>query len=357
MLGQIEARAPGKLVVAGEYAVLNGAPGIAVAVAAQAIARVRPLAGGTSRLVLPDTGQEFCFSIGQEGQILWQGKSPGAFGLPLEACSEILHARGLLPSGEWQQARYLELTTGAFHHVSPAGHRTKLGLGSSAAVVVALIGALLRLTGVDLPARRTLIAIACEAHLRLQGGVGSGIDVATSITGGTVAVAFDSGNPTPQVYPVPWPRHLSLVAVWTGQSASTPAMLARFQAYRLGNQTGFAADMERLGVHASHAVTAFRLQDLDQLFRAITDYEAALRQLDQAARIGIFSPVHEQLGAIAHQHGAVYKPSGAGGGDFGIALTQSRKGELGLRADFQAAGFALLSGPICGPGLSVAARA
>jgi len=111
--------------------------------------------------------------------------------------------------------------------------------------------------------------------------------------------------------------------------------------------------MERLGANAGQAVAAWRAEDLSGLFSAITGYESGLRRLDAAAGIGIFSPSHERLREIALKHGAVYKPSGAGGGDFGIALTDSRTVAQALRTGYAAAGIAVLAAELCAPGLSV----
>ncbi|MBL8201672.1 MAG: hypothetical protein JNK40_11915 [Chromatiales bacterium] len=357
----IKAQAPGKLVIVGEYAVLEGAPGLAVAVDVRAEARITTLPGTGNQLVIPDTGETFRFRWVSGSGPRWEGVSPGAFGLPLEACAEILTARGLLPRAAELPACRIELVTAAFHKAGRDGQRVKLGLGSSAAVVVALTGALLRFAGGPSLPRQALIAICHEAHRRLQGGAGSGIDVATSITGGTVAIEFsrrpgpgqDAATVFPQAYPVSWPRRLSLLAVWSGQSASTPVMLGRLRAFREREPARFASHMERLGANAGRAVDAWRADDTGSVLAAVGGYESGLRQLDQAAGIGIFSPVHEQLRAIAVKHGAVYKPSGAGGGDFGIALTDSRTVEQTLRDAFAAAGFALLDSALCAPGLSV----
>ena len=106
-------------------------------------------------------------------------------------------------------------------------------------------------------------------------------------------------------------------------------MLGRLRAFRERDATRFASHMERLGANAGQAVAAWNAEDTAGVLGAIAGYESGLRQLDEAAGIGIFSPVHERLRAIAVKHGAVYKPSGAGGGDFGIALTDSRDGGPG----------------------------
>lgn len=353
----IEAQAPGKLVIAGEYAVLEGAPGLAVAVDVRAEARISALPGSGNQLFLPDTGERFRFRWVPDSGPRWEGNSPGAFGLPLEACAEILAVRGLWPRSSDLPACEVVLSTAAFHRTLGDGQRVKLGLGSSAAIVVALTGALLRYAGGPALSRQALIDICCEAHRRLQGGTGSGIDVATAVTGGTVAVDFSrpvgGGASELHANPVSWPRGLSIVAVWSGHSASTPAMLGRLRIFRDRDATRFASHMERLGATAAQAVQAWRAEDLGALFAAIAGYESGLRRLDEAAAIGIFSPSHERLRAIALANGAVYKPSGAGGGDFGIALTGSRDVEQRLRAAYGAAGFGLLDAELRAPGLSV----
>ncbi len=357
MTNRIEAQAPGKLVIAGEYAVLEGAPGLAVAVGVRAEARITALPGSGNQLVIPDNGECFRFRWVSGSGPRWDGKSPGAYGLPLEACAEILTARGLLPRASDLPACEIELVTTAFNRTDASGQRVKLGLGSSAAIVVALTGALLRLARGPALSRHELIAICNEAHRRLQGGVGSGVDVATAATGGTIAVDFsrqpDGTVGAPNAHPVSWPRRLCMVAVWSGQSASTPAMLGRMRTFRASDPVRFAAHMERLGANAGQAVAAWRAEDVPGLLGAIVGYESGLRRLDEAAAIGIFSPAHEKLREIALRHGAVYKPSGAGGGDFGIALTDSREVERALRAAYTADGFLLLDAELRAPGLSV----
>ncbi|MEO8224047.1 MAG: hypothetical protein ABI661_04525 [Gammaproteobacteria bacterium] len=353
----IEAQAPAKLVIAGEYAVLEGAPGLAVAVDIRAEARITKLPGSGNQLVIPDTGERFRFRWVSGSGPRWEGTSPGAFGLPLEACAEILTARGLLPRLADLPACQIELITAAFHRTTGDGQRVKLGLGSSAAIVVALTGALLRLAQGPALSRPELVSICREAHRRLQGGTGSGIDVATAVTGGTVAVDFGpqsaSDDRELRAHPVSWPRQLSLVAVWSGQSASTPAMLGRLRSFQARDAGGFARHMERLSAYAGQVVAAWHAADVPAVLGAISGYESGLRRLDGAAGIGIFSPAHEELRAIALKLGAVYKPSGAGGGDFGIALTDSREVERALRAAYVAGGFMLLDAGLGAPGLTV----
>ena len=53
------------------------------------------------------------------------------------------------------------------------------------------------------------------------------------------------------------------------------------------------------------------------------EYVDALRRLDQAAALGIYSPAHERLHTLAHAHDVVYKPCGAGGGDLGAVISDN----------------------------------
>ena len=349
----ITADAPGKLIVIGEYAVLAGAPGIAVAVDVRARARITPVADAGSSLLIPETGARHPFRWISGGAPRWVGDSPGAFGLPLEAVTEILYARGHLQRAGDLPATEIALSTADFHCTDDRGERHKLGLGSSAAVVVALAGALLRHAGVAGVAQAELLAIACEAHRRLQGGAGSGTDVATALYGGTVGVSFPVAGGAPQVAPLPWPRGLHALAIWTGRSASTPAMLARLRSYQQAQPAAAATHLARLAAGASRALDAWRAGDPRGVLVAAEHFARALRQLDEAVGLGIYSAEHDRLARLAAAAGVAYKPSGAGGGDYGLALTDQREALAGLRQAVEAEGFRCLDRPLGAPGLSV----
>ena len=49
-------------------------------------------------------------------------------------------------------------------------------------------------------------------------------------------------------------------------------------------------------------------------------YRDALREFDRARSIDIFSAGHDEVANLGDTMGVVYKPSGAGGGDCGIAF-------------------------------------
>jgi phosphomevalonate kinase len=351
---RVEAQAPGKLVIVGDYAVLRGAPGIAAAVDVRARARIDVLPGAGSLMVIPGIGN-FSFRWVPGTRLHWEGQAPGDFGLPLECSMAVLAARQLLPrAGGLLPACRVELSTEDFHWTDAGGQRQKLGLGSSAAIVVALTGALLRVASGANPDRQELLGICHEAHRLLQGGAGSGIDVATALAGGVLGVEFPAPGQAPRLLPLSWPRSLQLLAVWSGSSASTPAMLNRLRMFEERQPASFTAHMQRLGAMSVRTLAAWRAGDVPNVLQAIGGYDAALRQFDEDAGMGIYTREHERIRGIALEHGAVYKTSGAGGGDFGIALADSRATVRNVQAAVEAAGFRCLNADLCATGLTVA---
>ena len=353
MQSVIEARAPGKLVIVGEYAVLYGAPGIAVAVDACALATLEARPGQDSELLVPDTGARFGFHQDAAGRPAWEAPSPGPLALPLESCIATLIAHGLLPhSGELPACR-IGLDTAGVQGRAASGQRIKLGLGSSAAITVALMGALLQFVRAAPQSHEKLCVLCLEAHRRLQGGSGSGIDVLTALAGGVISLDFSPGSDIPRETSLSWPSELHMLAVWSGRSASTPAMLNRLHSYGEQQPAACASHMARLRKIAGQTVSAWRASETGAVLASLDSYAAALRDLDEDAGIGIYGGGHAAMREIALAHGATYKPSGAGGGDFGIAMTASREALAALQKDFTAGGYLCREAAPCAPGLRV----
>jgi phosphomevalonate kinase len=330
-----EAHAPGKLVICGEYAVLHGAPAIAAAIDVRARATVT-VTTGRARLQVVGSG-EWEFGWQTDGAVRWRRAPPAGEGRVLEAVAATLAARDMaLPAAE------ISLDTRAFTTRRADGAMDKLGLGSSAAITVALMRALLAAAGQPLADAPALFALCLDAHRRFQGGGGSGVDVAASVHGGVVALTSAPGGPRPDS--LAWPAGLHWLAVFSGHGASTPQMLERFAAFRAGDPARFARHLDGLRVIARAALDAWRKSDVPVLLRSLADYDDALRALDDGARIGIYTPAHDALARAAGDAGAVYKVSGAGGGDFGIAVADSAAVIAALRERWSAEGRVILDG-------------
>ncbi|MDJ0938587.1 MAG: hypothetical protein QNJ00_02355 [Woeseiaceae bacterium] len=266
----VTASAPGKVVLAGEYAVLDGAPAIAMAVNRRAIARYTP-------------GP---FSITCEGVV--EGSDRTLFDAVLSGLSLDIEA------GEFTLD-----TRGFTDPVSGA----KLGIGSSAALSVALNLLLGRIGDKE--------AEAHAAHRAFQQGAGSGIDVAVSTTGGLIEFRREGYR----VSPIDWPEGLQYRLLWSGVPSSTRDKLAKLDAG--------GPSRDRLADAAASVAAAWRSGEAAAVVAGTRDYVAALEAFDADYRIGIFEAGHAELVAAAPETLA-YKSCGAGGGDLGIALGTDR---------------------------------
>ncbi len=170
----ITATAPGKAVLSGEYVVLQDGPAIASAVDRRVRVSVSESSGEYHSITAPGYLEgTWPFRLGKDGGFEWREQLPGPATFSL--VEEILKSFDTAP---WPSLS-LVVDTKEF---GDAATGLKLGLGSSAAVAVALTAALQRHRSVEGDTGK----MARAAHSRFQGGQGSGVDVATSLSGGVI---------------------------------------------------------------------------------------------------------------------------------------------------------------------------
>jgi len=261
----IVASAPGKIVLSGEYAVLDGAPAICVAVDRRAVVTVDTSADDQCHVTTPG------FSGGDPFRII-----------------------DAVTGGE-HPPRNIEMDTRAF---SVDG--TKTGIGSSAALNVALTAALGETDDV--------FEEALLAHRRFQGGAGSGVDIAAATHGGLIEYTM----PSRTVSSLSWPDGLQMRVLWTGVPASTETKLEK-----LGAQA-MQPSRSALLLAAPRMADAWRSGDADRIMADYIPYIGVLQKFSVDHDLGIFDAGHDQLTDAAMQSDLVYKPAGAGGGDIGV---------------------------------------
>lgn len=321
----IETSAPGKLFLIGEYAVLDGAPALLTAVDRRARVRLTPARDGHWQLNAPNLGIH-AMDLGTGG------------GIPLDASPELRHKLRVFNAVRHTvstrlsrplPAQQVDIDTADF---ARDGH--KLGLGSSAAVAAALTCALGRAAGEHWP-RAELAQLAIDGHRAAQDGTGSGGDVAVAVYGGLISYTRDQ---TPVA--LEWPSSLTGMAVITGKGASTPDLVARVRALSVNQPAVYRNAMDALTTLANRVQQS--LTDSHDFLRIADDYFRALGHLDQHAAAGIISDRHHQLHTLAAAHRAVFKSSGAGGGDVGLLFVRRGADESAVRRAFDAAGADIL---------------
>lgn len=356
MSGALRASAPGKLVLLGEYAVLEGAPAVVAAVDRRARVTARPAPRGLWSVRAPGLqDQPAAFRLDDAGRLRWQdtadaGRLPLVEGL-LGAWRRVLEA-----GVEELPPLDLDLDTQAFFEPRAAAP-TKLGLGSSAALSVALAAALLRAAGATCGPDRLLQLVAL--HRELQGGHGSGVDVAASLLGGVLEYARDPVSGTVTTAPLELPPGLGLRCLWTGRPASTAGFLERLEARRAAAPEQVGGALAILAAAARDGAAAARAGDAAGFVAAVAASWAGFESLGGALELPLLSAEHRALERLADGCGVAYKPSGAGGGDLGIAVASdpTRLDELVRRAraaGFTAPGLALGAAGLDGNGMETA---
>ena len=301
---QLVVRAPGKCILLGEYAVLEGAPAIVQAVnsIAEVVVRFSDRAAAGLNIVV---------SAEQKQQL--RTSSDGLAQVPLlNLVAGYLQQLGLL-AVPLDRLTEIQLNTGDFF-----SHGEKLGLGSSAALTLCLTTAL-----AEPMSRELVLHHAVNCHRQFQGGQGSGADLACSLYGGLIG--FQSFQGRMSVESLVLPEDLFLGYVWSGVPASTSGYLNRLQKWRSGARATYDCLMGQLTELAIQGVNSLRQGSPEAFMMAAARYDRALMELSQSSGTGFYSQVHRRLGDRVRSAGGVYKPSGAGGGDFGLYVTGTRK--------------------------------
>ena len=313
--------------VLGEYAVLDGAPGLVAAVNRRVRVQISPCSAGRSVVTtrMPRSRRHE-FETGE------------ASGLPI-----VDAVRSVLDLGEvaWEA----EIDSSAFF--DPGG--SKLGLGSSAAVICALAGAARGSAGTNesLPPLSKLLEIQ-----RLVQGGGSGIDLAASLKGGVLKFRADGETGPNAVRLGPdLPGYLS--CVFTGASASTPRFLTRYRQWRESHASDFHQLNEHMTEVSRQGCTAVETGSAAELVRCIRRYGQHMAELGAAIGLPIVTEAHARLTELAEDLGGAYKPSGAGGGDIGLGCFTEREALLAFSRAADQLGFAIVRLAVDPRGLNV----
>lgn len=191
----------------------------------------------------------------------------------------------------------------------------KLGLGSSAAAAAAAAGAVFVDAGFDLDdaaVRDRVLDAALEGH-RAVAPEGSGADVAASVLGGFVR--FRRLGDGVETHALRWPEAIATRIAWTGHEVRTSDMLQRVRALRERDAAEHRTRMTALGGAADELVSALLDDDVSGVIQAVDACAEAMAALGQAAGISIVDATTDRIRHLAKRAGGSAKPSGAGGGD------------------------------------------
>lgn len=314
---RIEASSPGKLMLVGEYAVLDGAPALVMAIDRRVHVRIEPACAGRGRLSAPQLGIRQAAMRIEAGLLQCDGTEACVLGLTGRLIPAILGELGRGPDDI--AAIDIEIDSAALFE-SDAGRPVKLGLGSSAAVCAALAVALSDWFEGSVGSAQAGERLArwLPVYRGALGARASGADLAAAFFGRFCR--FRSTGRGAECRPVDWPGNLYWRAVWTRHAAQTTDFVGAFDAWKRSDPAGAGEVVARLNEVATRASAG--ADDGAELLRACRAYADAVAALGEAMGVEIMTAAHRRLAELGRQCGVVYKSCGAGGGDLGIALAQ-----------------------------------
>ena len=330
----ITSKAPGKLFIAGEYAVVEPGHGAIVA----AVSRYLTVTIGKATRVgtLTSTqNPDIVVEWSRKGE-LFHAKGDHPYKLVEEAI--LVAEQYVRESGKTTDALYsLSITS----ELDDAKRGIKYGLGSSGAVVVATIQAVLDFY--ETPRTPLLVyklSVLTNLRLSQRGSFG---DIAASSFGGMVyytspdrsdlleqlqsdsmKAICDADWKDLTIERLPEIPNFTLLVGWTGQVAITDSLIQATEKKRKV-ETDSAFYKEFLA--KSHAIVqdlqnAWKNKDIKALQEGIRANRALLNEFAREMQLEIETPALQTLCNLAEQLGACAKTSGAGGGDCGICFTQ-----------------------------------
>jgi phosphomevalonate kinase len=340
----IEFRAHGKLFVAGEYAVVEpGQPSVLIALDRAITAKVREGHGAGSVHSEEYGHLPLTWTRAEDGLALDREHHPYDYVMATIDLVEKLRAEhGIAP-------RFHDLRIES--QLDDASGR-KFGLGSSAAVTVATVGALDRFYGIGLTQRQRF-QVALLATIRVNPRA-SGGDLAASTFGGwlrysapdrerlaamlgdhavsailTDADAWDGFD----VQRLPAPENLQLLVGWTGSPASTTKLVDVVRRHRNG---GYQAFLDESRSAVDDLTTGLQTGDAERTLGALRRARGLLQRLGDSVGSKIETERLATLCDVVEAAGGAAKPSGAGGGDCGIALVPADTDPAGIHRAWEA---------------------
>ncbi len=274
--------APGKVFLVGEYAVLDEGCAVLAAITRHAKAQFTPRMDSMPPMVAE---------------------------LVKRAKTELGEAAAALPPGA------VFVNSDDFHFGCAAG-----GLGSSAAIAVATVGAVYASLGLAIDERKQKIFALADAGRRAaQGDVGSGADTAAATHGGLIQITRHKDT-LPHIDCIAPPAGLHLVLFSAGRSISTRQMTAGLREYALHKPAAFEHAMDNLREFAHRFVGEVTAGHSTGAVVAAGKYGEELAKLSVAASVPIVTEAFERASHLAHEFGGIAKPIGAGGGEIGLAM-------------------------------------
>ncbi|EUJ31018.1 phosphomevalonate kinase [Listeria floridensis FSL S10-1187] len=338
---KVEVKIPGKLYIAGEYAVVESGH-TAILTAVDRYITLKLEDSSKNELKIPHYKEKVTWPLG--GELNPEGEHWAFTAEAINTATAYFKARNI-PLTPIKMTIETEL-------IDDSG--AKYGLGSSAAATTAVITALMAKFAPETDLL-TKFKLAALSHLVVQGN-GSCGDIACCMYGGLIAyTTFDQewikyhlpykslawfiANPWPQlkIERISEPD-LPFLIGWTGNPVSTGQLVSDIQIFKQKNPDAYTHFLNGSTVAVQKLLQGLKTQNHTLIFEAVKENRALLQELGQNAGVQIETELLAGLAETAEELSGAGKSSGSGGGDCGIAFLPNETAAESVKKAWQAKG-------------------
>ena len=308
---RVKKTAPGKVFLSGEYLALEGGSAIILSTKQRSGVSIENHDKPYNLFYSSALDQYFEFSVNDNFKVDWVENDPQSFGLFISLAICELKVK---PSKS-----LISIDTNEFY-----SNGKKIGLGSSASIASAIISALDEYFNLQL-SESEKIKKAVNIHALSQDNFGSGLDVIASCADSDVVECNLKMANEHKWRNLKWPSDLYIKGVITNDQSSTKKMIEKYNRGKDSNQIFFKKLYSEISLLLNKISTAWDTQNSAKILELMQEYNTFIKQLNEKFNIGIFSDEHKRLIGLARNADIFYKPSGSGGGDLGLVITNSEK--------------------------------
>ena len=324
----IECKAPGKLYIAGEYAVVEkGYPAILFAV------------NKFLRVSLEEAFDEGSITSYDNQPISWKREQDDRLILDKRdnRLAYVMASIKIVETYAKELGKDLEFYHFKVYSDLESEEGKKYGLGSSAAVTVATVEVLCRHYNIEV-SHMDIFKLASLAQLSIN-AKGSCGDIAVSSFGGIILYkTFDRDwlrikrrkHSVSDMLRMDWPhleirrldipKDMQILIGWTGKPASTTRLVDKVDDNKIDKDRIYNEFLKNSKSLVENMVEGFLREDIDQIEENIDLAKEILVDMGKKLGVPIETEQLRLLSEIVKKYGGSGKSSGAGGGDCGIGI-------------------------------------
>ena len=267
---------------------------------------IEKIDSNVNKFVSSASEKEFMFELNDQFEVEWIYENPMKFGIFLEIAIKLL---GVRPESE-----KFSIDSSSFFE-----NGTKIGIGSSSAISVAITRAMNKYFDLNLDNQKILFA-SLEIHNHFQNYTGSGLDVLSSFYSFPVIECSKSKDNSYKWSQLNIPDEIKITFVKGSASADTHEMIKRYFSGKHEHQKFFLEISKEMMESLYELSKAFKENKSLMILNAIKKYSTLMFEMDNTLGIGVYTDMDKEISILAKKEGLFYKPSGAGGGDLGIII-------------------------------------